>query len=69
MKLSFTDTEAVHLLSILQERKRKYTKLSELAQGRMKKDRYNKNAEKLMSRHKCKSDDAQNLVNKIAGQL
>lgn len=69
MKLSLTDTETVHLLSILKERKRKYAKLAGLAEGRMKSSKFSRNAEKLMSQHKSKSEVAQGLIMKIAEQL
>lgn len=69
MKIQLDDTEAVALLSILNERKAKYNKLSGLAEGRIKNERFSKNAEKLMNKHKSKVETAQGLVNKIANQL
>jgi hypothetical protein len=68
MKISLTDTEAVNMLSILNERKAKYTKLAGLAKGRTE-GKFKKNAERLMNRHNKKVEVAQGLIMKIAGQL
>lgn len=69
MKIVITDHEAVSLLSILNERNIKYKKLAELAKCRIGKNKFSKNAERLMEKHNGKVVTAQNLIDKIAGQL
>lgn len=69
MKLLFSDTEAIQLLSILKERKFKYMGLAALASARSGKNKFSKNATKLQEKHKAKAEMASGLMMKISEQL
>jgi hypothetical protein len=69
MRINLSDTEAVAMLSILNERMKKYSNLAQLAEARMKDRKFSKNAERLIKRHMSKVETAKSLINKVAGQL
>lgn len=69
MKLTLPESDWMQIVVALGEKKNKHQNLSAIAGMRSTKTKYSKNAEKLRTEHKSKSEAATNLINRIVEKL